>query len=127
VRNDLREAPVAAPARDMGHSNRREPVINPALTHRPPRRTGACGGSNAGSPSNPNPATDGGDPIETQNGGKLYTHSDGGFIIQNKNGKQEVHDKNHQARTNDPRWKADKTPVPNGEGGRRSGIISAAE
>jgi len=87
----------------------------------------ACAGTGTGSRNNTDPAADGGDPIKTQNGGKIYVYPDGSFVIQDKNGKQEVYDKNYKARTDDPRWTANKTPVPDGEGGRRSGLISAAE
>jgi hypothetical protein len=88
----------------------------------------ACAGTvGAGSQSNTDPAADGGDPIKTQNGGKIYLYSDGSFVIQDASGKQEVYDKNYRARTEDPRWTSNKTPVPDGEGGQRSGLISAAE
>jgi hypothetical protein len=91
----------------------------------------ACATPGTGQENDTTPTEgDGVKAISTLNGGKIYLYPDGSFVIQAKaddTSNQEVYDKNHQARTNDPRWTANKTPVPDGEGGQRSGLISKTE
>jgi hypothetical protein len=82
----------------------------------------------AGSQNNTDPSGDENKrDVPLSAGGTAYVYPDGSFVIKDASGKQEVYDSNYRERTNDPRWTANKTPVPDGEGGRRSGLISAAE
>ena len=91
----------------------------------------ACANVGNGQENDTDPARDDeAKVINTQSGGKIYLYPDGSFVIQataDRTDQQEVYDKNHRARTGDPRWSSNKTPVPDGEGGQRSGLITAAE
>lgn len=81
-----------------------------------------------GSQSNTDPASDEDvKVVPLSAGGKAYVYSDGSFTIKDASGKQEVYNSINLPRTDSVRWTANKTPVPDGEGGRRSGLISADE
>ncbi|MDF1693523.1 MAG: hypothetical protein P1U47_14175 [Zhongshania sp.] len=58
----------------------------------------------------------------------IRIYDDGSFTITEKStGKREVWGKDRNAVTGSPKWTQNKTPVPDGDGGSRSGAVSPAE
>jgi hypothetical protein len=64
--------------------------------------------------------------VNLSGGGKAYIYGDGSFVIES-GGKKEVYDSQNQPRTGDPKWTANKTPVPDEDGGTRSGSVTRDE
>lgn len=72
-------------------------------------------------------------PIDTNksdgsSGFEIRIYQDGSFTITDKsNGQREVWGKDGQPATKSPKWTADKTPVPDEDGGSRSGGVTRDE
>jgi hypothetical protein len=73
------------------------------------------------------------EPIDTNKGDSgsgfvIRLYQDGSFTITDKrNGQREVWGKDGHPATSSPKWTSNKTPVPDGEGGSRSGAVTRDE